>query len=177
MLLILFVSQLCAANRILRDYNETHSVGTLLKETFFSDNQGSSTVDKQDIEKLIEKLKTTKENDTRAGLRERFEWDIDIYRVLPNTIKGSFNAPCYTASVDAAMTLVPNGWIMGLNELDIDENGDALESGEDHRWVASLHIIIDKENVERAHGYHTNPAIALCIAALRAHIVQQEMEA
>lgn len=68
--------------------------------------------------------------------------------------------PCYTASIDAAMTLVPEGVNIGLH---IDHNGN------DCAWSS------------RAVGWQpqvtagcVTPALALCAAALRARITQEQ---
>lgn len=69
--------------------------------------------------------------------------------------------PSYTASIDAAVTLVPEGWAWFVERIDGFTNGDA------RLWLPA----------QRARGYiqenfdvrkAANPAIAICIAALRA---------
>lgn len=67
---------------------------------------------------------------------------------------GADKAPRYTASLDEAMTLVPEGW----ERFDVDAT--APELGVD--WV--LH---GPSNAS-VKGIGVTPAIALCIAALRA---------
>jgi hypothetical protein len=75
-------------------------------------------------------------------------------------------APTYTASLDAAMTLVPEGlaWTLGQNV--------------HHRhWQVSVNALDeDGAPFSVAHGgdgdVRTTPALALCAAALRAHAVQ-----
>lgn len=62
--------------------------------------------------------------------------------------------PAYTASIDAAMTLVPEGvnWTMG---------GGGKE-------CAIVIISAGQGLTDAAHGFAATPALALCIAALRA---------
>ena len=62
--------------------------------------------------------------------------------------------PRFTASLDAAMTLVPEGsdWLRkGFSEMSV-----VLDDPNDKMWARHID------------GHHKHPAIALCIAALRA---------
>lgn len=64
-------------------------------------------------------------------------------------LKGNWNSPAYTTSLDAALTLVPEGsdWTL-------------------HRVNDGLTIWADVGPIKEAWG--NTPALALCIAALRA---------
>jgi len=84
-----------------------------------------------------------------------FAVEQEIVRIINPQATRLTMPPAYTASIDAAMTLVPEGWGRMFNQ---SENG--------------LHC-----NVCLARSYPTNavvyseaatPAIALCIASLRA---------
>lgn len=64
--------------------------------------------------------------------------------------------PAYTASLDAAMTLVPKGWAWSV--LDRRTTGYSKPNGQ--CWT--------KEDRSTLHGDAATPALALCAAALRA---------
>ena len=69
-------------------------------------------------------------------------------------------APMFTASIDAAMTLVPEGCDSGGTEWNVEKwttNGVHAEHIRATAWVAGA-----------VRAYAATPAIALCIAALRA---------
>lgn len=72
----------------------------------------------------------------------------------PLFLKG-VNLPAYTSSIDAAMTLVPEGWY--CVEILRDNEGE---------WVPRLHQ--NKRGLLSAHANHPRLSIALCIAALKA---------
>lgn len=65
----------------------------------------------------------------------------------------------YTASLDAAMTLVPEGWYLDLHD---------WRWTDDPRWIASLQGITKGERWAGASGCGPAPAVALCAASLRA---------
>jgi hypothetical protein len=80
---------------------------------------------------------------------------------------GQWQAPAYTTSIDAAMTLVPEG------DYDLDWLRSTRGKSEGFKlWQ----IRIALETVEQDHdetgpvalGEHDHPALALCIAALKA---------
>ena len=78
--------------------------------------------------------------------------------------EGAFwHAPAYTASLDAALTLVPNGWVFTLST---DDNASFPNAAAHARCAnvpwASAYV----NRVSDAHA--ATPAIALCIAALKA---------
>lgn len=65
--------------------------------------------------------------------------------------------PAYTASIDAAVSLVPDGWcpLIGQNV--------------HHRhWSCLVQRVTDSGDIESRHDSAATPAIALCIAALKA---------
>ena len=67
---------------------------------------------------------------------------------------GTDHLPFYTSSIDAALTLVPTGvfWCVGRYGAPDDEPGHAYSAIVDHPRYYN----------------HNHPAIAICIAALRA---------
>lgn len=77
----------------------------------------------------------------------------DAYN-LPSSANWGWDFPRYTASIDAALTLVPEGW----------------------EWERKSHLSMtvyrvpddDKTWARHIDGAHKSPALALCIAALRA---------
>lgn len=94
------------------------------------------------------------------------ELDCDIYHLWRKTAPAPLGggiwttdmeyAPAYTSSLDAALTLVPEGWCWRYDS----STFDAEVSDYSGRFL----IEADKE----CHGANKNPAIAICIAALRA---------
>lgn len=70
-------------------------------------------------------------------------------------------SPEFTASIDAALTLVPEGWTR-------DVDATAPECGID----VALHPPVG----EPAVGTHTDEAIATCIAALKAHALRAQQQ-
>lgn len=63
------------------------------------------------------------------------------------------DCPHFTASIDAALTLVPKGWSWLIRPSDFQDN-----------WIAEVWRGDDDGRGSRA----TTPALAICIAALRA---------
>lgn len=74
----------------------------------------------------------------------------------------SVRLPAYTASLDAAMTLVPEGWHTFM----------ATEDRHSHNWSWSLRGGFGWKAQARA----ATPALALCAAALRAGALPQDGE-
>lgn len=79
----------------------------------------------------------------------------------------------YTASIDAAMTLVPEGWRAGFEQAGAYDRSDLaqawlwpFESSFDPDWQCGEQGYRDAEDGQR--GYAKPPALALCIAALKA---------
>ncbi len=70
-------------------------------------------------------------------------------------------APKFTASIDAALTLVPEGWAWFVERIEGFTNGDARIWLPSQRTRGLRQENFDVRNV-------ANPAIALCIAALKA---------
>lgn len=70
-------------------------------------------------------------------------------------------APRYTASIDAALTLVPEGWT--YVSLEICARGLSTQ-----HCRASVERLVGEHDDEREHGYAPTPALAIVIAALRA---------
>jgi len=84
-------------------------------------------------------------------------------------------SPHYTASLDAALTLVPEGWAW---ELDWDKDGDATPAWSTWSASAFCHPADrDPQNPHCPRGMSRKaktPALALCIAALRAREKRDE---
>jgi len=83
------------------------------------------------------------------------------------------STPFYTASLDAAMSLVPEGWRFGLEQpgmFDGKQIEEAwcwpFESGFDPDWQNGQQGYRDAP--EATHGFAATPALALTAAALRA---------
>jgi hypothetical protein len=98
-------------------------------------------------EELIAALQAAKRHDWRL--------DCDIADAFtlrkPEGVPSWEWPPRYTASIDVALTLVPEGWAWGLWVNETGPGGAHCDKGEE-RFVAK----------------HLHPAIALCIAALKA---------
>lgn len=99
---------------------------------------------------------------------------------MPNHYNAS--PPAYTASIDSAMTLVPEGWwLAGLNFNHAD-----FRSSMDREWHAEVAgpvtwAVVDRYAGEEPQfecegGNAATPAIALCAAALRAIAVQGQAD-
>lgn len=81
----------------------------------------------------------------------------------------------YTASIDAALTLVPEGSWAGLDPIFFDEPGrvlfDAIICRPDwSQWTPA------GEWIGRKEARAATPALALCIAALRARLSQENTD-
>lgn len=85
---------------------------------------------------------------------EKFPEQVQSGRIQEPNGCGWRNAPAYTASLDAAMSLVPEGWHWTVNDFG------------DH---ASAYLINAAHEMARPHKqFQATPALALCAAALRA---------
>lgn len=78
-----------------------------------------------------------------------------------------YECPAYTASRDAAISLVPEGWTY-IN-LEVCARGTPNQ-----RCRVSVERLLDDGTDERVHGYAATPALALAAAALRALAAQGE---
>ena len=82
--------------------------------------------------------------------------------------------PNYLKSIDAAMKLVPDGWHRQMRDADRDQDETGtlwiLESPdyESVIWGKGENWITDELSGSRSIVWHNEPAIGLCIAALKA---------
>lgn len=108
---------------------------------------------------LLTRLENAKE-----GSRE-LDWAIRDQVCADAGEISSHIAPHYTTSLDAALTLVPEGG---------EENGEGWRigiergPGRETYWTAWLRRHASDETIEATAIYKAGPALALCIAALRA---------
>jgi hypothetical protein len=94
-----------------------------------------------------------------AATGHSLDLDHEIGRAL--STDGNYSYRPYTASLDAAMQLVPEGWYIG----------EWVESPDrDTSWITLVPAADEK--VERTGKADTNP-LALCAAALRARAAQE----
>jgi hypothetical protein len=98
-----------------------------------------------------------------------WEWTSGGVAWTRGTSFASLPIPHYTRSLDAAMTLVPDGgqWRWRAGQYNVDPlkcRADLAETGEIFTEDKSLGISIKT----RAQGCAATPALALCAAALRA---------
>lgn len=126
-------------------------------------------------------LEATKDRENIASKIIRSEvtvekWEIGYGGIYWQTKSGSGNWPIkfYTSSIDAAMTLVPKGWLLS----EFGQNHPEFKSVADREWFAGVMGPVswappepgapDEPVYDHANGTHDIHAIALCIAALRA---------
>ena len=100
-----------------------------------------------DLETLIARLEAATE-----GSREL---DGEIYSAMSGKATGLNNADDYTTSIDAALTLVPEGYDWDVGRL----NG---------RYIADVSRKVSEEGWLNQHARGPSSALALCIAALKA---------
>jgi hypothetical protein len=113
--------------------------------------------------------------DKRSGDRwELFDVDVDRIGVWYRECreeKGAYISPAfYTASIDAALTLVPNSHTVYLTRP--NPEGTATTSELSYACVAPPGLGGQQHAKKRAHltSFHKSFAIALCIAALKARL-------
>jgi hypothetical protein len=94
----------------------------------------------------------------RTASRHQFGPSVVLNHGAGNAWDGWESAPSFTGSLDAALTLVPEIWrVYALQEQYIDPP---------HKWFAGLDR--RREHTQSMIGKAPTPALALCIAALRA---------
>lgn len=98
--------------------------------------------------------------------------DVFWYETKSGCMGGLDDAP-YTASIDAAMTLVPEGWLVGFEQDSrFERPGKVLawawpfDSDYDPDWQLGQEG--QQGNPDAAKGHANSPALALCIASLKA---------
>lgn len=95
-------------------------------------------------------------------------WDKDTGEEVTKSGADTYSVPHYTASIDAAMALVPEGWrICNFSQ------HDHKLLRQDGEWMCSLYPDGKIDDCNRDFDWPRcdnapTPAIALCIAALRA---------
>lgn len=96
----------------------------------------------------------------RGGIREQGRWPVDGSWELAGRI---FSIPHYTTSIDAALTLVPDGmlWQVGTVEGEAEVWWEGEPSYYTNKAVGESYA---------ADGDTFNAALALCIAALKARL-------
>ncbi len=78
------------------------------------------------------------------------------------SMSGHGGPPSFTASIDAAMTLVPEGWSYEIRP----------------RYARLIHPVHSYQDVQAwSRGTNGTTALALCIAALRAHLQSESNKA
>ncbi len=85
------------------------------------------------------------------------------YHSLDGSRWVSVHSPAFTSSIDAALTLVPEGWALGL-----------LGEVEGRRWSCTIHRR-DRQagSVGGRDGGTANPALAIAAAALRSRTLTE----
>jgi len=90
-----------------------------------------------------------------AGLSDQYEKETSEYWRAKNT------RPDYTASIDAAVTLIPDGWFYCIANVGDTKETEHLETA----WLFQD----GRVEGDSIHAYATTTAIAICIAALEAN--------
>lgn len=88
----------------------------------------------------------------------------DVFVRLIARVKGGGDdpeCPAYTGSVDAAMSLVPRMWGTTLDQYVLSDEGD-------HTWRVWLRHVTEADSIHKVFGVAPTPALAMCIAALKA---------
>jgi hypothetical protein len=115
-----------------------------------------------DLIKKLEALEAPcRECDYAIGKANGYDYEEELGGAIRKT------GPAYTASIDAAMTLVPEG------DYDQDWVRTTRAASEGFKlWQVRIALETTQQDPDEtspvALGEHDNPAIALCIAALRA---------
>lgn len=110
---------------------------------------------------MSDRLKLAEELEAAEG--PNFDLEMRIFRAVNPQATSRSVPPNYTASIDAAMTLVPEGWeSIELRRTDDGEWRAAL-AGNDAHFMAE-----DPDEFFVESGNHATPALALCAAALKA---------
>jgi hypothetical protein len=128
----------------------------------------------REIDGAIDRLVNKRPKDGDYDQSERALWQVrDGYSGLlvrgDGFARGSFCAPAYTASIDAAMSLVPDG-------TGFDVNRYWLASRTVPAWMCEIStggIPSNPRKVHAAHDAHS-AALAICAAALRARALTIE---
>ena len=107
------------------------------------------------MQSLIKRLEQATGPDGRLDRAIRDAFGLPAMLVPPD---GGDEAHPYTASIDAAVTLVPEGWCWRYDS--------SMHEAEVSDYSGRFLIDADKE----WHGSNRNPAIAICIAAIRARV-------
>ena len=87
-------------------------------------------------------------------------------RINTNPVEARGALPEYTSSIDAALTLVPEGWSRSIGEM--------MGLPEKIRWMAHIRdhrpesVDSAGRSIKWKEGEAPTPAIAICIAALKA---------
>lgn len=106
------------------------------------------------------------------------EWSLGMggicWRSDSGSSGGTWPVRHYSSSIDAALTLVPDGWLLS----ELLQNHPEFKSITDRGWNAGVMGPVewaspepgapDEPVFDHANGTHDHPAIALCIAALKA---------
>lgn len=93
--------------------------------------------------------------------------DKHLDKAIKDAVIGDGWVPKYTASLDAAMTLVPKGWGCGVSTI---SSADILRASHHtaQAFVAGPTKADGLPSSDYAHAEAASPALALCAAALKA---------
>lgn len=129
-----------------------------------------------DYMSLIERLeKATEDRELDAAVYEACVGEVwNDFLSGPWAADGKSRVPFYTSSIDAALSLVPEGWRYGIEQAGRFDSNDLTEAwcwphedGFEPDWMNGDEGYRSCPNSARA--AHKETAIALCIAALKAH--------
>ena len=124
-----------------------------------------------DLDKLTAALESAAEGseelDERVGRAFGWWYDFDNVEWVREGEIVEF-LPVYTRSIDAALTLVPEGWI--LHRLGQERKWNPMT---DFLWVARLHKGEVPSSRNIVQYFAVTPALAICAAALRARMTEK----
>lgn len=138
----------------------------------------------RELDGIIDRLLHDRPKDGDYCPKEKAIWRVDdgwsgLLVRSDGFARDSFCADDYTASIDAAMKLVPEGWLWAVDQQSTDEKLRHTGAKPISNWMASLIRDEDASYGREGrlphhylHGDAATPALALVAAALRARSSQ-----
>lgn len=125
----------------------------------------------RELDGVIDRLLRTRPSDGDYNEAENCLWQVDEFSGLcvrgDGFARASFCAPLFTESLDAAMTLVPEGCCVDLRRFDSGGGFAQVRSTDATPDDADDELYVESEHCSTA-------ALALCAAALRARAQKKD---